>query len=106
MIKRRRRGKRGLQRAADVFALALMYEASGGTVGRAPALKEGEEAKENPVPFKERRALLDSVTKLLAGQPPSDDDSDEDGISDFRSRLNDDGDSGESSGGADPDDPA
>lgn len=103
MAKKKRKSKRGLSRAADAFAMALIWEASGGTVGREPVKKEGQEPVENPVSFRDRRALLDSVTKLLAGEPPPTDDDEEDGIASFRERLND-GDSGAPErGDGDPD---
>jgi len=102
MTKKRKKPKvkRGLQRAADAFAMALIFEASGGRVGRAPALKEGETPVENPVSFRDRRALLDSVTKLLAGQP-AEGDEEESGVDYFRDRLKDDGDDRETGSGAD-----
>ena len=89
MAKKKRKIKRGLSRAADAYAMLLLWDASGGKVGRAPALKEGEEPVENPISFRDRRALLDSVTKLLAGEPSNTDEEEEDGIASFRERLND-----------------
>lgn len=89
MARKKRKIKRGLSRAADAFALYLLFEASGGKVGKSPITEGEKEPVENPISFRDRRALLDSVTKLLAGEPPNTDGEEEDGIESFRERLND-----------------
>jgi hypothetical protein len=99
MTKKKRRRKVLCDYAED-FALSLLFEASGGKVGRIRAVSEKDKDTENPVSFKDRRALLDSVTKLLAAQKPSEDD-EEDGLSSYREHLR--GNSGETESGADPD---
>lgn len=88
---KKRRTKRGLTRVADQFAMSLIFEATGGKIGRVPQAEESVSAVVNPVSFRDRRALLDSVTKLLAGQPSEVGTEEEDGIDDFRKRLEDDG---------------
>lgn len=98
---KKRRKRKGLDVMAEEFAASLIYEASGGSIGRGKPQNAGDE-KENSVSFRDRRALLDSITKLLSNQKdPSDDD--EDGISTYREHLRG-GDSGTTSGGTDPDD--
>ena len=98
MPKKRRRRK-GLDVMAEEFAAYLLYEASSGRVGKGKAI---EPETENPISFKDRRALLDSVTKLLGAQRDPE-DGEEDGISSFREHLRG-GDSGEIDSGADSDD--
>lgn len=93
MAKKRR--KKGLQSYAEEFALSLIYEATSGKVGKGKAL---EDEKENSVSFRDRRSLLDSITKLLGAQDEPEDD-EEDGLTTLRGRLND-GDSGTTSSGA------
>lgn len=95
----KKRKKRTLESIAEAFAVSLIYQASGGSIGRKGTA--GEEDKENPISFKDRRALLDSVTKLLGAQTPQEDDS-ESGLNSFRERLRD-GDSRTSDGGGDTD---
>jgi hypothetical protein len=96
---KKKRRSRGLAGLANAFAASLLFEASGGKVGRGRTPSEGD--PENPVSFKDRRALLDSVTKLLAAQPEAKDD-EEDGIASFREALGG-GDSREVERGADTD---
>ena len=95
---KKKRRKRGLQSFAEEFAISLLFEASGGKIGRVRAVKEGAEVVDSQVSFRDRRALLDSMTKLLSAQDAPEED-DEDGIADFRERLNEP--SGEDRGGAD-----
>lgn len=100
MAKKKARRRAGLDRIAEQFAISLIHEASGGTIGKGSTpSKEGEEDKENPISFRDRRALLDSITKLLSGQKDPLDGEEEDGIADFRERLNER--SGEDERGAD-----
>lgn len=102
MIKRRKRVS--LQTYAEKFAMHLLFEASSGSVGRAPYIKEGQEKPELPMSFHDRRSLLDSVTKLIAMKHKIDPEEEEDGISGFRERLHDRSDDGsEALGGADSD---
>ena len=92
----KKRKKRDLQRYAEAFALDLISQATGGRLGRKSASSEDD--KENPVSFKDRRALLDSVTKLLAAQKAPEEE-DESGVNNFRERLRN-GDSGPPRDGA------
>ena len=70
---------------AETFAISLIYEASGGIIGHLPA---GAEARpENPVTFRDRRALLDSITKLLAAEEAPEEEAQESGLSVLRERL-------------------
>lgn len=93
MSRKKKRQKSGLAKVADEFAMALIYEASGGTIGRVRAAVKvdmdtpAEEKGENSVSFRDRRALLDSVTKLLGAQPDDKEDEDIDGIASFREAL-------------------
>ena len=94
---KKRRVRRGLDRAAQEFALDLLFQASNGRVGRAKAsTSEGD----NSISFRDKRALLDSITKLLAAQKDPGGDEYEDGLIDFKERLGG-GDSGEASSGTD-----
>ncbi len=86
MAKKRKSRRKGLASFAEEFAISLLFEASGGKIGRVRAKKEGEEEKDSQVSFRDRRALLDSMTKLLGAQGAPEDD-DEDGIESFRERL-------------------
>ena len=98
---KKRRKRRGLQAYAEEFALSLIYEASSGKVGKVKDSSKPED--DNPVSFRDRRALLDSVTKLLGAQPDENTEEDEDGLSILQGRLND-GNSGTAERGAsDPD---
>ena len=106
-MSKKKRKRKGLDVMAEEFAATLLYEASCGKVGRSRALAEGEIVAENPISFKDRRALLDSVTKLLAAQTPQEEE-ETSGINSFREHLRG-GDSGEASSGDDTeatDDPA
>ena len=97
MAKKRR--LTGLARTAEQYAMSLIFSASSGTLGKGYSLSV--EDTENTVPFKERRALLDSITKLLAIQKDGEDDDGSSGLSSFMERLKDDGDGGEVEGGTD-----
>ena len=96
--RRKRKEKRGLARAADKFAMLLIWEASGGKIGIAPTTQAAEEPVENPVSFRDRRALLDSITKLL-GDQPEENTEEEDGLDEMRKRLSDDRNGGTLAGG-------
>lgn len=87
-MKRKRRDYLAL--GAEQMALALLFEASGGTIGKIRAPKEGEEKKEINVSFQDRRALLDSVVKLMAKRHDmAPDEPDEpDGIQNYKDILN------------------
>ncbi len=101
MAKKKRKCK-GLDVIAEEFAMTLIYEATSGKVGRARLpIKEGEEV--NPISFRDRRALLDSVTKLLGAQKEPDDE-EETGINSFKERLRG-GESGTADDGTDTDAP-
>ena len=97
MTKKKRRSS-GLAGIAERYAISLIFESTSGRIGRG-SLPSGEDT-ENSVPFKERRALLDSRTKLLDIQKDGEDD-ESSGLSSFMERLKDDGDSGEAESGAD-----
>lgn len=101
MAKRKRR-KKGLQAYAEEFAIALLYEASSGKIGKIKAPRNSEEESSVPVDsqvsFRDRRALLDSMTKLLGAQDAPDDD-EVDGLEEMKERLN--GRSGETTSGTD-----
>lgn len=84
----RRRSDR-LSSAAEQLALALLFEATNGKLGRDRPLPEGTEKKEINVSFQDRRALLDSIVKLIEKRhkmKPEDDEPD--GIAQYRSALN------------------
>lgn len=78
-----------LSRGAEELALALMWEASGGTIGKIRKLPEGIETKAQNVSFSDRRSLLDSVVKLIAKRHDmAPDDEPEDGINAYKDMLN------------------
>ena len=99
MAKKRRR--KSLQDHAEAFALDLLFQASNGRVGKGGTPSVDSEEKENAVSFKDRRALLDSITKLLSNQKDKDDD-EVGGLDLFKEHLR--GDSGTPDSGTDPDD--
>ena len=78
--------------------MSLIYEASQGTIGVSRAKHK---QVENPISFRDRGKLLDSVTKLLGAQETPDDE-EQDGISSYRERLNE-RDGGETGSRADSD---
>ena len=91
----RRRPRDRLAVGAEQMALDLMFEATNGRIGKQRPFPEGVEPKEVNVSFTDRRALLDSVVKLMAKRHDmAPDDEEPDGIESFRSALN--GPSGES----------
>ena len=98
MAKKRKSRKRGLASFAEEFAIDLLFEASNGRLGRKKAVKEGVESVDSQISFRDRRSLLDSITKLLGAQDAPEED-DEDGIAFYRERLNEP--SGEDRSGAD-----
>lgn len=95
---KKRRSRKGLARYAEAFAASLLWEASGGSIGKGKPSVEKQEGMPE-VSFRDRRALLDSITKLLSSQGPPTEEDDEDGIDSFRERLN--GRSGEIERGTD-----
>ena len=98
MAKAKKRRKRGLASFAEEYAISLLFEATNGNIGRKRAVKEGTEVVDSQVSFRDRRSLLDSITKLLGAQDAPEED-DEDGIAFYRERLNEP--SGEDRSGAD-----
>ena len=98
MIKKKRRNN-GLAGIAERYAISLIYESTSGKIGRGTL--PSKENMDNAVPFKERRALLDSITKLLAAQKEGNEEDESNGLSSFMERLKDGGDGGEVEGGAD-----
>jgi hypothetical protein len=85
----RRKKRDRLSFAAEQLALALLFDASGGTIGKAPVSKEGQPKVEINVSFTNRRALLDSVVKLIAKRHDmSPDEEPEDGIQSMKEMLN------------------
>jgi hypothetical protein len=83
MIKKRRKRK-NLQAYAEEFAISLLYEASGGKIGK---VKSAEKSEYN-MSFHDRRALLDSMTKLMALKHKIEPEEEEDGIASYREQLN------------------
>lgn len=102
MAKKRRKVKQGLPRKVDSLVEYLIYESSGGTIGRVPAeaLDKDGVLKGNSVPFATRAKFADSAMKYVNGQKPEEDDSNEDGIESFRERLNERGTSERGAGDA------
>lgn len=94
---KKKRKTRNLTHIAEKFAISLINEANGVRLNK--ARPPGEEESENPISFRDRRALLDSITKLLISQKESEDDGAEDGITSFMENLND-GDGGKTERGA------
>lgn len=87
MKKRKHRDR--LTFAAEKLALQLLFVASGGNVGAAQAPAKDGTMHEINVSFGDRRALLDSVTKLIEKNhkmKPEDDEPD--GIQTAREMLN------------------
>lgn len=85
-MKRRKRDR--LSFAAEELALALLFDASGGSIGRAKPPKDGI-AKEINVSFQDRRALLDSVVKLIEKRHKmSPEEEEPDGIQTYKEMLN------------------
>ena len=95
---KKKRKKQTLQDSAETFALSLLYEASGGKLGKGTLSEKGEE---NQLSFRDRRALLDSVTKLLGAQRDPEEDENT-GVNALREKLRD-GNSGADDGGTDTD---
>ena len=86
---RKRRHRNLLALGAEQMALALMFEASGGTIGKIRTPKEGQAKMEINVSFQDRRALLDSVVKLIEKQHKmSPEDQEPDGIQTYKEMLN------------------
>lgn len=93
---KKRRGKRGLFKKVDDMVEFLIYESTGGTIGKLPAhakLAPDGTLPINPIPFHTRAKFADSAMKYVNGQVPAESDDEEDGIADFRKRLEDDSDS-------------
>ena len=85
----KKRKKSGLRHAAEVFALSLLFEASGGSIGRVPKVQEGNTVKAPDMAFSDKRALLDSMTKLITLSHKVDpvEEEETDGLSAARERL-------------------
>lgn len=96
MPKKKKRKSKGLNGYAEEFAIALIYEATSGKIGK--VRNSAIESEPNPISFRDRGKLLDSVTKLLGAQDTPEEEDDEDGVESFRERLNG---GGTSSSGAD-----
>lgn len=80
--------------AAEELALALLFDATGGTVGKQRIPKDGV-VREVKVSFQDRRALLDSIVKLIEKRHKMNPEEEEvDGIEAYKDMLN--GTSGES----------
>lgn len=96
MAKKKKRKSKNLNSYAEEFAISLIYEATNGKVGKGK--DSSLDTAPNPISFRDRGKLLDSVTKLLGAQDTPEDNDDEDGIESFRERLNE---RGTSSSGTD-----
>lgn len=99
---KKRRKRKDLAAFAEEFAIALLFEASNGSIGRIKALPEGVEKPELTMSFHDRRALLDSMTKLVAMKRRTEPEDEEDGIASYREQLNGQHSSETSDGGDSP----
>ena len=80
--------------------MSLIYEASGGKVGKGTL--PAKDSEETQISFRDRRALLDSVTKLLGAQQEPDEE-ELSGIDSFKEHLRGGNDSRTDERGADTD---
>lgn len=78
---------------SEKFAISLLSEATSGTLGP----KKSKVVAETKIDFKDRRALLDTITKLLMAKNKLDPE-DQSGLDNFRGILNDGDESGGESG--------
>lgn len=88
-MKQKRKHRDRLLLASEALAMSLLFDATEGRMGKAPnPLKEGIIAPP-PIEFKDKRALLDSITKLMQLKHTVDPEEEpEDGLSSYRERLN------------------
>jgi hypothetical protein len=85
----RRKKRDRLSFAAEQLALQLLFVASGGNVGRAQAPTKEGVVEEINISFQDRRALLDSVTKLIEKRHKMNPEEEpEDGINAYKEMLN------------------
>jgi hypothetical protein len=81
--------KRNLIREAERYSQFLLFEATGGAMGREPVRGKSAKEGEFPIDFQTKRALLDSLIKLASVKAKvSPEDEDEDGIAAYKEMLN------------------
>jgi len=101
--------RKNLIKEAERYSQFLLFEATGGAMGRAPLRSKSKDAEKDDgfkIDFQTKRALLDSMIKLASVRSKVDpEDDDEDGIESYRELLRDDG-SGENLNGRTSEPPA
>ena len=81
--------KRNMLREAEKYAQFLLWEATGGSMGREPVKGKDKKEDEFKVDFGTKRALLDSMIKLIGIKQKVDpEEEDEDGIASYKELLN------------------
>lgn len=81
--------RRNIVKDAERYSQYLLYEATGGAMGREPPKsKNGNPDPEFKVDFNTKRALLDSLIKLATIKNKVDPADEEDGIETYREMLN------------------
>ena len=94
--------KKNMVREAEKYAQYLIWEATGGAMGREPPRPKNVKEEEFKIDFNTKRALLDSMIKLIGMKSKVDPvEEDEDGIETYKSMLNGSGET-DSRGTADP----
>lgn len=84
--------KRNMLRDVEKYAQMLLHEATGGAIGREPIRAKSTKDGEFSVDFGTKRALLDSMIKLLTVKSKVDpEDEDADGVETYKEMLRNDG---------------
>lgn len=81
--------RRNMLRDVERYAQMLLHEATGGAIGREPVRAKSAKEGEFLVDFGTKRALLDSMIKLLTVKSKVDPEEEEDdGIQSYKEMLN------------------
>lgn len=95
---KKRRSRKNLLSYTEKYAEVLLYEATGGKIGSPNTQHVGTEPQIDGMQFSDKRALLDSLTRLLAIKHRIDPEQEESEFMSMREQLNDAG--RKTSGGA------
>ncbi len=80
--------KRNLLSQSERYAEYLLFEATGGTMGREPKKTEEVNSNVSTLDFNDKRAFLDTLIKLVSIKNKVDPEDESSGIEDFKEMLN------------------